>query len=105
MHLGDLSALAGDIAYLPGNAVFGAIRTMIINTSLAICGSRFGRGIIRPGGVVFGIDGDMQEQVNNTLDVNEKKIDLMCSVMFESSSVFSGCRQPVVDKKQRKKLE
>jgi len=105
VHIGDLSALAGDIAYLPGNAVFGAIRTMIINTSLAICGSRFGRGIIRPGGVVFGIDGDMQEQVNNTLDVNEKKIDLMCSVMFEASSVLSRMQTTgVVDKKTAEEI-
>ena len=49
VHLGDLSALAGDIAYATGNAAFGALRTKAINTTLALCGSRFGRGLIAVG--------------------------------------------------------
>ena len=48
IHLGDLSAISGDMAYLSGNAIFGALRTYVINTSQSICGNRFGRGIIRP---------------------------------------------------------
>ena len=44
VHIGDMGAIAGDIAYLMGAAVFGATRTLVINTSLDICGNRFGRG-------------------------------------------------------------
>jgi Ni,Fe-hydrogenase III large subunit len=33
MHLADLSALAGDIAYLSGQNFFAALRTTIINSS------------------------------------------------------------------------
>ena len=43
VHLGDLSALSGDVAYLTGSSVFGALRTKVINTTMAICGNRFGR--------------------------------------------------------------
>src|SRR5208283_4774773 len=66
VHIGDLSALAGDIAYLPGNAVYGAIRTQVINTTLAICGNRFGRGLIRVGGVTS----DLNEALKTTIRQN-----------------------------------
>ncbi|HLP59577.1 MAG TPA: NADH-quinone oxidoreductase subunit C, partial [Candidatus Deferrimicrobium sp.] len=56
VHIGDLGAIANDIAYMTGNAVFGANRTSVINTLLSICGSRFGRGLVQVGGVAFDID-------------------------------------------------
>jgi len=39
IHIGDMGAIANDVAYLIGNAVFGATRTLAINTTLAICGT------------------------------------------------------------------
>ena len=53
MHLAGLAGIATDIAYQPGSAAFGRIRTAVINQLLRLCGSRFGRGWIRPGGVRY----------------------------------------------------
>jgi len=50
-HTGDLGALAGDIAYLPTSAACGKIRGDFLNLTALITGSRFGRGLVRPGGV------------------------------------------------------
>ena len=52
-HCGDLGALAGDVGFLPTMSFCGRIRGDFLNTSADICGSRFGRGLVRPGGVYF----------------------------------------------------
>jgi Ni,Fe-hydrogenase III large subunit len=49
-HTGDLGALAGDVAFLPTSAACGKIRGDFLNLTALICGNRFGRGLIRPGG-------------------------------------------------------
>ena len=51
MHLATLSGLAADIGLLQGSAGFGRLRTSVINSTMRLCGSRFGRGAIRPGGL------------------------------------------------------
>jgi len=50
VHIGDTSALCGDVAYQLGQVVCEALRTEIINTTQNWCGNRFGKGLIRPGG-------------------------------------------------------
>ncbi len=51
MHLTGLSGMTSDIGFLQGSATYGRIRTAAINASMRMCGSRFGRDWIRPGGV------------------------------------------------------
>lgn len=55
-HVGDLGALAGDVGFLPTASFCGRIRGEFLNLSAQICGSRFGRGMIRPGGVSFQLE-------------------------------------------------
>jgi Ni,Fe-hydrogenase III large subunit len=55
-HTGDLGALAGDVGYLPTASYCGRIRGDFLNMTAALSGSRFGRGLIRPGGVGFDVD-------------------------------------------------
>lgn len=52
-HTGDLGALAGDVAYLPTASFCGRLRGDFLNMTAEICGSRFGRGLIRAGGIAF----------------------------------------------------
>ena len=54
-HTGDLGALSGDVAYLPAASYCGRLRGDYLNLTAELCGSRFGRGLIRPGGVQFDI--------------------------------------------------
>ncbi len=88
VHLSDLSALAGDVAYLTGNAVFGALRTKAINTTMKICGNRFGRGLITPGGVNFDIDTRLRQEILATVNQLDKEISVAAEVMFSSASVL-----------------
>ena len=49
-HAGDLGALANDVAFLPTSAACGKIRGDFLNLTAMLCGNRFGRGLVRPGG-------------------------------------------------------
>jgi Ni,Fe-hydrogenase III large subunit len=89
MHTGGLSALSNDIAYLLGNAVFGANRTTLINTSLLLCGSRFGRGLVRPGGTIFDISPDTASKIVENTQAAFANIEAMAEKMFTSASVLS----------------
>jgi Ni,Fe-hydrogenase III large subunit len=51
MHLAGLSGMAADVGFLQGATTYGRLRTTAINTSMRLCGSRFGRGAIRPAGL------------------------------------------------------
>jgi Ni,Fe-hydrogenase III large subunit len=57
-HTGDLGALSGDVAYLPAAASCGRTRGDYLNLTAELCGSRFGRGFVRPGGVLFDVATD-----------------------------------------------
>ena len=55
-HIGDIGALAHGVAFLPTAAYCGRIRGDALNLTALLCGSRFGRGLVRPGGVRFDLD-------------------------------------------------
>jgi len=89
MHLADLSALAGDIAYISGQNFFAALRTTVINSSLAICGSRFGKRWLQPGGINYGISSAQNKVLRDTLGKAEKQIDLCVTAMFADAGVLN----------------
>ena len=49
-HTGDLGALANDVAFLPTASACGKLRGDFLNLTAQLCGNRFGRGLVRPGG-------------------------------------------------------
>jgi Ni,Fe-hydrogenase III large subunit len=89
IHIGDLGAIANDVAYLIGNAVFGATRTLVINSLLALCGSRFGRGLIREGGVACDFDYGIIKEFKEKLAKVRRDVRLMAETMFQSASVLA----------------
>ena len=93
IHIGDLSAIASDIAYQIGSVVFGALRTLVINTTLEICGNRFGRGLIRPGGVVYDIFPKTAELIKKNLTKVKNEAGHMAEIMFNSASVLSRLQE------------
>lgn len=96
IHIGDLGAIAEDIAYKMGSAVFGVTRTLVINTMLEICGSRFGKGLIRIGGVNFDINTQMIEKISSMLDTVETRVDKMMKAMNNNASVLSRLEKTAI---------
>ena len=88
VHLGDLSALSGDVAYLTGNSVFGALRTKVINTTMAICGNRFGRGLFTIGGVHYDISSPLQDKILSMINELDDSVLLAGEVLFSSASTL-----------------
>ena len=89
MHLATLNGLATDIAFLQGGASYGRLRTAIINASMRVCGSRFGRGWLRPGGVRSAIDDALRQDLLATLSDFARDLAQVNTLMLESRSVQS----------------
>ncbi len=62
-HAGDLGALALDVGYLPSSSFLGRIRGDFLNMTARLCGSRFGRGLVKPGGTGFDLDRPRAEAI------------------------------------------
>jgi Ni,Fe-hydrogenase III large subunit len=86
-HTGDLGALANDVAFLPVASFCGRLRGDFLNLSAALCGNRFGRGMVRPGGVAFDLDADVTAQFVTTLDAAIRDVREAAELLFDSSSV------------------
>lgn len=71
-HTGDLGALSGDVAFLPTASYCGRIRGDYLNLTADLCGSRFGRGFVRPGGVQFDVDGAQAARLLEGLEIATK---------------------------------
>jgi len=89
MHLAGLSGIANDIGYAIGAASYGRLRTLVINSSALLCGSRFGRGFIKPGGLRFDPSSEAMEQLQKNLQIVRKDIHVINSVMFDANSVLA----------------
>jgi Ni,Fe-hydrogenase III large subunit len=62
-HVGDLGGIANDVAFLPASAYCGRLRGDFLNATALICGNRFGRSLVRPGGVGWDVDASRVEQL------------------------------------------
>lgn len=89
MHLVALAGLATDIAFLQGGATYGRLRTAIINATMRACGSRFGRGWLRPGGVRFGLTEALRQDLLATLAAFSRDIAEVNDLVLSARSVRS----------------
>jgi Ni,Fe-hydrogenase III large subunit len=86
-HTGDLGALAGDIGYLPTASFCGRLRGDFLNMTALLCGSRFGRGLIRPGGVGFDVDPARISQLRERLESTYKDVQGAAKLLWQTGSV------------------
>jgi len=87
-HVGDLGALAGDVAFLPTAAFCGRLRGEILNLTASLCGSRFGRGLLRPAGVRFDLTGKLVAAIAEGLENLASQLAPAVELMFSSTSVM-----------------
>lgn len=66
-HTGDIGGLATDVAFLPTQSACGKIRGDFLNLTAMICGNRFGRTLVQPGGVRHGLDPERAAQLAERL--------------------------------------
>ncbi len=88
-HAGDLGALANDVGYLPTASYGGRIRGDFLNMSALLCGSRFGRSLVRPGGVQFDPDAARVEDLRQRLRQAERDIEVAAKLLWSTPSVLA----------------
>jgi Ni,Fe-hydrogenase III large subunit len=86
-HTGDLGALAGDVGYLPTAAYCGRLRGDFLNLTALLCGSRFGRGMVRPGAFGFDLDEARKKQFLERLESAFRDVSDAVTLLWNSASV------------------
>jgi Ni,Fe-hydrogenase III large subunit len=86
-HTGDLGALAGDVGFLPTASYCGRLRGDFLNLSALLCGNRFGRSLLRPGGVRFDLDSMRIHQAQERLQSAVDDVTNAANLLFNASSV------------------
>ncbi len=86
-HSGDLGALAADVGYLPTASFCGRLRGDFLNATALLCGSRFGRGLIRPGGVGFDLDAPRVDQLQRLLKDALRDLTASVNLLWDTPSV------------------
>jgi Ni,Fe-hydrogenase III large subunit len=88
-HTGDLGALANDVGFLPTASYCGRLRGDYLNLSAQLCGSRFGRGMVRPGGVGFDVEPARVTEMHDRLASAARDTAEAASLLWATGSVMA----------------
>ncbi len=86
-HVGDLGAMAGDIAYQPAASYLGRLRGDCLNLQQLLTGNRYGRGLVRPGGVGFDLPPPMAAEMRARLVVLRDELSEVFPLLFDNAAV------------------
>jgi Ni,Fe-hydrogenase III large subunit len=86
-HTGGLGALANDVAFLPTAAYCGRLRGDFLNLTATLCGNRFGRSLVRPGGVAFDVDDKRIAPMLERVDAATRDVRAAVQLLWNSASV------------------
>lgn len=86
-HTGDLGALAGDVGFLPTASYCGRLRGDFLNLTAEVCGNRFGRGLVRPGGVGFDVEPERAKRMTERLGSVLGDVNSAVELMWDNASV------------------
>ena len=88
-HVGDLGALANDVGYLPTASYCGRLRGDFLNMTAVLCGSRFGRGLVRPGGVAFDVDDARVADLQGRLAAAARDVASAAKLLWSTPTVMA----------------
>lgn len=88
-HIGDLGALSGDVAFNPPAAYFGRIRGEFLNLLQVLSGNRFGKGLVRPGGVAHVMGDEHRQLIRDKIAEITPEIEHVCDLLFSAHTVLA----------------
>ena len=89
VHTADLSAMCTDVAYQLGSAVYGRLRTPVINYFQKWCGNRLAKGLIRAGRNNYPLSDELITELTKLLDEYEKDFEEVSEELFSLPSVLA----------------
>jgi Ni,Fe-hydrogenase III large subunit len=92
-HIGDLGALSGDVAFNPPAAYFGRLRGEILNLLQVLCGNRFGKSLVLPGGVSQIMGEEQNALIEAKLRELEPELSHVCDLLFSAHTVQARFEQ------------
>jgi Ni,Fe-hydrogenase III large subunit len=88
-HVGDLGAISGDVGYLPTASFCGRLRGDFLNMTALLCGNRFGRGLLRPGGIGFDLEPSRAVELLARVEKAEKEVAQAVKLLWDDQSVMA----------------
>ena len=89
VHTGDLSAMCTDVAYQLGSAVYGRLRTPVINYFQEWCGNRLAKGLIRGAKNNFPFTQELADDLISLLNEYEKDFEEISAELFDLPSTLA----------------
>jgi len=89
MHLSGLGGVANDVGFALPSSSYGRLRTLAINSLLALCGSRFGRGLFIYGGVRFNLNKEIIANIKSNLEIIRNDVAQINNYLFNSIGVLT----------------
>lgn len=93
-HVGDLGGIANDVGFLPTAAFCGRLRGDFLNATALLCGNRFGRNLLKPGGTYFDLELSRTEKMLTNLKKPYQDTLDACNLLWNSASAMArleGC--------------
>jgi Ni,Fe-hydrogenase III large subunit len=88
-HTGNLGALAGDVGFLPTASYCGRLRGDFLNLSALLCGNRFGRSFVVPGGVGFDADEARAATMKDRISAALVDLETAVNLLWNTPSVMA----------------
>jgi len=89
IHTGDLSAMCTDVAYQLGSAVYGRLRTPVINYFQKWCGNRLAKSLIRAAKTNFPFTNALAAELTSLVGEYEKDFEEISEELFSMPSVLA----------------
>jgi len=86
VHTGDLSGICTDVAYQLGSAVYGRLRTPLINYFQKWCGNRLAKGLVRAGKNNYPFTQTLANDLRKLLDEYERDFEEISEELFNLPS-------------------
>ena len=77
------------MGFLPTASFCGRLRGDFLNMTALLCGSRFGRGFVRPGGIAFDVDPALLADLRGRLDATFRDVAGAANLLWETPSAMA----------------
>ncbi len=104
-HVGDLGAMAMDVGYATTASFCGRLRGAFLNITALLCGNRYGRGIVLPGGVGHDLDNHLISEMAALVEKHFSDVTEAVTLLWNTPSVMARFEEiGTIIRKQAKDL-